>query len=62
MVAADVVAHGAPLTHVADVAALSECARACWTIGGDRFGGATYIRLPAGVATEVQLRGGADLP
>jgi len=62
MVAAEVVAHGAPLTHVADVAALSECTRACWTIGGDRFGGATYVRLPAGVATEVQLRGGADPP
>ena len=46
----------APLTRVADLAALQQCASACWTVGGDRYGGVTYIELPAGVTTRVQLQ------
>ena len=47
---------GAPLTRVADLAALRQCADACWTIGGDRYGGVTFIKLPAGVGSRVQVR------
>ncbi|HEV2269548.1 MAG TPA: TIM-barrel domain-containing protein [Steroidobacteraceae bacterium] len=47
------------LTRVADLGALQQCAGACWTIGGDRYGGVTYIKLPAGVAARVQVTGGA---
>ena len=49
----------APLTRVADLAALQRRADACWTIGGDRYGGVTYVKLPAGVAARVQLQGAA---
>ena len=49
----------APLTHVADLGALQQCTGACWTIGGDRYGGVTYIKLPSGVAARVQITGGA---
>ena len=44
----------APLTRVADLAALQRCEDACWTIGGDRYGGVTYVKIPAGAATRVQ--------
>ena len=47
---------GAPLPRVADLAALDRCAAGCWTIGGDRYGGVTYIELPAGVRSRVQVR------
>ena len=50
----------APLARVADLAALGRCTSACWSIGGDRYGGVTYIKLPAGVALRVRLKGGAD--
>jgi alpha-glucosidase len=50
---------GTPLTRVADLAALGQCAGTCWTIGGDRYGGVTYIKLPAGIRSGLQLRLGA---
>jgi hypothetical protein len=49
----------APLTRVADLGALQQCKDACWAIGGDRYGGVTYIKLPAGVTAGVQLTGEA---
>lgn len=55
-VAAQVSRDGAPLARVADLAALRQCAGACWTVGDDRFGGVTYIRLPAGVRSRVRLQ------
>ncbi len=55
-VATQVTRDDAPLTRVADLAALQQCATACWTIGGDRFGGVTYIKVPAGSRSRVQLR------
>ena len=54
-VATQVTRDGASLTRVADVAALDQCTQACWTIGGDRYGGATYIKLPAGIAARLQI-------
>ena len=59
MVATLVTRNDAPLPRVSDLAALHQCAGACWTIGGDRYGGVTYIRLPAGVAARLQLAGAA---
>jgi alpha-glucosidase len=47
---------GAPLDRVADLAALRRCVAACWTIGGDRFGGVTYVKLPTGVTSRVWLQ------
>lgn len=47
---------GAPLGRVADFAALRRCAAACWTVGGDRYGGVTFIKLPAGVRARVQIK------
>ena len=47
---------GAPLARVADLAALRRCADGCWTVGGDRYGGVTYIKLPAGVRSRVQIK------
>lgn len=46
---------GAPLTRVADLAALRRCPGACWAVGGDRYGGVTYVNLPAGVRSRVRL-------
>jgi alpha-glucosidase (family GH31 glycosyl hydrolase) len=54
-VATRVTRNDTALTRVADLAALRGCADACWTIGGDRYGGVTYVKLPAGVATRVQI-------
>jgi alpha-glucosidase len=54
-VAMQVERDGAPLARVADLAALRRCAGACWTIGGDRYGGVTYVKLPAGVRSRVQI-------
>ena len=48
-----------PLTRSADLDSLQRCTSACWTIGGDRYGGVTYIKLPAGVAARVQITGEA---
>jgi alpha-glucosidase (family GH31 glycosyl hydrolase) len=56
IVATRVTRDDAPLTRVADLTALRRCADACWTIGGDRYGGATYVKLPAGAAVRVQIR------
>lgn len=47
---------GSPLPRVADLAALRRCAAACWTVGGDRYGGVTYVKLPAGAATQLQMK------
>ncbi|MGH8297826.1 MAG: TIM-barrel domain-containing protein [Steroidobacteraceae bacterium] len=52
---------GAPLRRVADLAALRRCTGSCWTIGGDRYGGVTYIELPAGIPERLQIKGGANL-
>ena len=54
-VATQVTRGDAPLARVADLAALRQCAKACWTIGGDRYGGVTFIKVPAGVALRVLL-------
>src|SRR5579863_7761271 len=59
-VATRVTRDDAPLTRVADLAALRHCTGACWTIGGDRYGGVTYIELPAGVAAGVKMTGEAS--
>ncbi|HEY7888104.1 MAG TPA: TIM-barrel domain-containing protein [Steroidobacteraceae bacterium] len=59
MVAMQVTRDDAPLTRVADLGALQQCKDACWAIGGDRYGGVTYIKLPAGVTAGVQLTGEA---
>jgi alpha-glucosidase len=56
IVAAQVTREDASIPRVADLAALRQCAGACWTIGGDRYGGVTYIKLPAGIATHVQMK------
>jgi len=55
-VAVQVTREDAPIARAADLAALEQCTDACWTIGGDRYGGVTYIKLPAGVAVQVQLQ------
>jgi alpha-glucosidase len=55
-VAARVDRDGSPLLRVADLAALDRCAAACWTIGGDRYGGVTYVKLPARVVSRLQMR------
>ena len=55
-VASRVTRDDAPLTRVADLTALQRCATACWTIGGDRYGGVTYIKLPAGVAARIEAK------
>ncbi|HEX5459740.1 MAG TPA: TIM-barrel domain-containing protein [Steroidobacteraceae bacterium] len=55
-VATRVTRDDAPLTRVADLAALQRCATACWTIGGDRYGGVTYIKVPASVAARIQMK------
>jgi alpha-glucosidase len=54
-VAKQVTRDDAPLLRVSDLAALHRCTGACWTVGGDRYGGVTYIRLPAGVAVQARL-------
>jgi hypothetical protein len=46
---------GSPLAHVANLAALNACRDACWALGGDRYGGVTYVKLPAGIASRVQM-------
>ncbi len=56
MVAVQVSRNGAALARVPDLAALRRCAGGCWTIGGDRFGGVTYVKLPAGVPSDVEMR------
>ena len=55
-VATQVTKDDEPVTRVVDLAALRRCANACWTIGGDRYGGVTYIKLPAGLAARVQMK------
>ena len=59
IVATRVTRDDATLARVADLGALQRCTGGCWTIGGDRYGGVTYIRLPAGVAARVRVIGGA---
>ena len=54
-VARQVTLDRAPLARVAGLAALRQCTAACWTIGGDRYGGVTYIELPAARAARVQV-------
>ena len=54
-VATQVTRDDAPLNRVADLGALRQCTDGCWTVGGDRYGGVTYIKLPAAVAVRVQI-------
>ena len=55
-VASQVTRDDGPVARVGDLTALQHCANACWTIGGDRYGGVTYIKLPAGLAARVQMK------
>jgi alpha-glucosidase (family GH31 glycosyl hydrolase) len=55
-VATQVTRDDALLTRVADRTALRRCATACWTIGGDRYGGVTYVKVPAGAAAHIQMK------
>jgi alpha-glucosidase (family GH31 glycosyl hydrolase) len=48
------------LSEVPDLAALRRCRVACWAIGGDRFGGVTYLKVPVDAAHNLQLQGGAS--
>ena len=57
-VATEVLRDDVPLARVADLDALRRCSGACWALGGDRFGGVTYIKLPAGIRSRVQVREG----
>lgn len=50
---------GRPLPEVTNLTALRRCRAACWTIGGDRFGGVTYVKVPVDGPHQVQLREGA---
>jgi alpha-glucosidase (family GH31 glycosyl hydrolase) len=50
-----------PLPEVPSRTALRGCRAACWAIGGDRFGGVTYLKVPVGAAHKLQLQGGASL-
>jgi alpha-glucosidase len=52
---------GRPLPEVPSLAALRRCSAACWAIGGDRFGGVTYLKVPVGAAHTLRLQGGASL-
>jgi len=54
-VATQVTRDATPLARAADLAALRRCSGACWTIGGDRYGGVTYIKLPSGRSATVQI-------
>jgi alpha-glucosidase (family GH31 glycosyl hydrolase) len=55
-VATEITRDDAPLARVADLTALHRCAGACWTIGGDRYGGVTYIKLPADIPARVRVQ------
>ncbi len=56
VLATQVTRDDAPLPRVANLAALRQCGGACWTVGGDRYGGVTYIRLPAGLAARIRMK------
>jgi alpha-glucosidase len=43
------------LPQVPSLTALRRCRAACWTIGGDHFGGVTYLKVPAGAPHTLQL-------
>lgn len=45
-----------PLPKVANLAALRKSRTPCWTIGGDRFGGVTYLKVPVGASHDLKLR------
>lgn len=47
---------GHPLRQVPGLTALRRCDAGCWTVGGDRFGGVTYLRIPAGAPHQATLR------
>jgi hypothetical protein len=50
-------AGGADLRHYADAKALSAATGLGWTTGHDRYGAVTIVKLDAGVARNVTLRG-----
>jgi hypothetical protein len=45
-----------PLPGVPSLTALRRCSTACWAIGGDRFGGVTYLKVPFGAAHKLRAR------
>ncbi|MHB8812809.1 MAG: glycoside hydrolase family 31 protein [Steroidobacteraceae bacterium] len=47
------------LPEAPNLAALRRCRAGCWTIGGDRFGGVTYVKVPVGATHRLQLQDGA---
>jgi len=58
--AASVRAGVADLRHYADAKALAGAKGQGWTTGHDRYGAVTVVKLDAGVAREVTLRGSAE--
>jgi alpha-glucosidase len=54
-VATQITRDDAPLARAVNLMALHQCADACWTIGGDRYGGVTYIKLPADGPARVRM-------
>lgn len=47
---------GRAVSEVPNLAAVRQCRTACWAIGGDRFGGVTYLKVPVGAPHSVLLR------
>lgn len=50
---------GQSMSEASGLAALRKCRSACWAVGGDRFGGATYVKLPVNAPHRLQLRDAA---
>ena len=47
------------MPEVPNLAALRRCSNACWAIGGDRFGGVTWLKVPVDAPHKMQLQSGA---
>lgn len=45
-----------PLPEVSNLTALRRCRAACWAMGGDRFGGVTYVTVPVDAPHKLLLR------
>ena len=48
-------AQGPVLPHVATLDALQKCRAGGWTSGRDRYGAVTWVKVPAGTATDVHI-------